>query len=58
MQSIKSNCAITELTDESLIFAYENARKKNLDLHFIHLLEEEIAKRQIISLLHSEKIPN
>ncbi|MFE7063543.1 sporulation histidine kinase inhibitor Sda [Sutcliffiella sp. NPDC057660] len=58
MQTTKSNCAITELTDESLIFAYENARKKNLDLHFIQLLEEEISQRQIISLHHSEKIPN
>lgn len=57
MQSIKSNCAITELTNESLLFAYENARKKNLDLHFIELLEAEIAKRQIISL-HSKKTPN
>ncbi|MGD6833510.1 sporulation histidine kinase inhibitor Sda [Sutcliffiella halmapala] len=56
MQSIRSNCAITELTDESLLFAYENARKKNLDFHFIQLLEEEIAKRQTIKL-HS-KIPN
>ncbi|WP_275580593.1 sporulation histidine kinase inhibitor Sda [Bacillus tianshenii] len=58
MQSIKSNCAITELTDESLVFAYENARKKNLDLHFIQLLEEEIVKRQIDTLLQSTKIPN
>ncbi|WP_417897267.1 sporulation histidine kinase inhibitor Sda [Bacillus haimaensis] len=57
MQSIKSNCVITELTNESLLFAYENARKKNLDLHFIQLLEEEIAKRQSINL-HSKKIPN
>ncbi|MGD6775862.1 sporulation histidine kinase inhibitor Sda [Sutcliffiella horikoshii] len=40
------NCSITKLSDESLKFAYENAKAENLDGDFIQLLEAELLKRK------------
>ncbi|MGD6872359.1 sporulation histidine kinase inhibitor Sda [Sutcliffiella horikoshii] len=40
------NCSITKLSDESLKFAYENAKAENLDGDFIQLLETELLKRK------------
>ncbi|ART75857.1 hypothetical protein B4U37_07355 [Sutcliffiella horikoshii] len=40
------NCSITKLSDESLMFAYENAKAENLDGDFIQLLETELLKRK------------
>ncbi|WP_404470072.1 sporulation histidine kinase inhibitor Sda [Sutcliffiella horikoshii] len=40
------NCSITKLSDESLQFAYENAKAENLDHYFIQLLESELMKRK------------
>lgn len=47
--------SLKHLSDELLINSYEKSKQLNLDNHFIHLLEEELLKRQLIKFKSGNK---
>ncbi|KMJ58191.1 hypothetical protein AB685_09750 [Bacillus sp. LL01] len=53
-----TNCSITQLSDESLQFAYDNAIEENLDQYFIKLLEAELMKRKKAPLYNLSSLSN
>ncbi|WP_102693057.1 sporulation histidine kinase inhibitor Sda [Rummeliibacillus pycnus] len=44
------------LSDELLIKAYTDAKTHNLNLDFIHLLENEILRRILVKMLSESKL--
>ncbi|WP_078381368.1 sporulation histidine kinase inhibitor Sda [Sutcliffiella halmapala] len=58
MQKLKSTSSLKKLKDESLKFAYEQAKIQHLDPYFIQLLEKEMKKRNISRLAKFQRIIN